>query len=243
MLGYVAYRADGLPAAPARVIGGVRFRAVYVRRGEGAAARLSARAAARALRRRGVRCAVFPPDYPHRALFARYGVLPPPLTPLCHALAAGIVRRYATRRALDLRRAAVAFAAPYVTGELRQAVWELSAEIRHIVLSVPGGGELARSLRRERGVAARVAAPGEGVSAGLTVCFEPCGAFGEGAVLPLYEREPRGGAPSAELELYAALFLAGALDVSNEGPFARSRLLDELLERLRPEDGTQESVQ
>lgn len=232
MLGYIAYRVDGSPAVPTRVIGGARFRVVYVRRGDGIAARVSARAAARALRRAGVRCAVFPPDYPHRALFARYGVLPPPLTPLYHALAAGIVRRYAVRRALDLRRASVAFAAPHVTPELRQAVWELSAEIRYIVLKVPGGGgELARSLRRERGVAARVAAPGENVSADLTVCFGPCGTLGEGAVLPLYEQEPSNGAPSAGLELRAALFLAGVSGASDGESAARTRLPDELLER------------
>ena len=212
MLGYVDYRAEGGPAAPTRLIGGVRFRAVYVRRGEGAAARFSARLAAHALRRGGVRCAVFPPDYPYRGLFALCGVSPPPLTPLYHALAAPIVRRYAAQNALELRRAVVAFAAPYVTPELRRAVWELSAEARYIVLRIPGGGgELARSLRRERGVAARVAAPGESVSADLTVCFEPCGEAEQGTVLPLYAPElPGAYAPDGDPELRAALFLAGA---------------------------------
>ena len=230
MLGYVDYRAEGSPAAPTRVIGGVRFRAVYVRRGDGIAARLSARAAARALRRHGVRCAVFPPDYPHRALFAGYGVSPPPVTPLYHAFAAGIARRYAARRGLDLHRAAVAFAAPRVTPELRQAVWELSAEARYIVLRIPdGGGELARLLRRERGVAARVAAPGEVVSVDLTVCFEPCEAFGGGAVLPLYAPEPPNGAPDAGLELRAALFLAGAFDAESEERSARAAFYDQFI--------------
>lgn len=234
MLGYVAYRAKGSPLTPTRVIEGVRFRAIYVRRGDGIAARLSARAAARALHRAGVRCAVFPPDYPHRALFVRYGVSPPPLTPLCHAFAAEIVRRYAARRGLALHRAAVAFAAPRVTPEVRRAVWELSAEARYIVLQIPGGGgELARALRRERGVAARVTAPGEAVSADLTVCFGPCGASGTGAVLPLYALERSDEAPNAELDLYAALLLAGVFDASGEGPSAQPRLLDELLERLR----------
>lgn len=210
MLGYVGYRAEGLPAAPARVIEGVRFRAVYVRRGDGIAARLSARAAARALRRGGVRCAVFPPDYPHRALFAAYGVLPPPLTPLYHALAAGIVRRCAARRGLELRRAVVAFAAPCVTPELSRAVWELSAETRYIVLRIPGGEALARALRRERGIAARVAAPGEQVRADLTVCFAPCEASGEEGTLPLYAPAlPEDCAPGGDLELRAALCLAG----------------------------------
>lgn len=231
MLGYVDYRAEGPSAAPARVIGGVRFRVIYVRRGDGIAARLSARTAARALRRGGVRCAVFPPDYPHRALFKGYGVSPPPLTPLYHALAAGIVRRYAARRGLDLQRAAVAFAAPRVTPELRQAVWELSDEARYIVLRIPGGGEeLARSLRRARGVAARVAAPEESLSAGLTVCFEPCEASGEGVALPLYAPEPPGGVSGAELELCAALFLAGG---SEKGLLARVELTDKLLEGLK----------
>lgn len=211
MLGYVAYRAEGLPAAPARVIGGVRFRAVYVRRGDGLAARLSARAAARVLRRAGVRCALFPRDYPHRALFAGYGVSPPPLTPLYHALAAGIVRRCAARRGLKLHRAVVAFAAPRVTPELRRAVWELSADVRYIVLRIPGGGgELARELRRERGVAARSAAPEETVSADLTVCFEPCGVPGEGKILPLYAPDlPDDYVPVDDAELRAALLLAG----------------------------------
>lgn len=231
MLGYIAYRAEEAPAAPARVIGGVRFRAVYVRRGGGIAARLSARAAARALQRAGVRCAVFPPDYPHRALFARCGVLPPPLTPLCHALAAPIVRRYAAEHGLDLRRAAVAFAAPRVTPELRRAVWELSAETRYIMLRIPGGGEeLARSLRRGRGVAARAAAMGELTSADLTVCFAPRGTPGEGAVLPLYAPERPDDAFDAGLELCAALLLAGATE--SEAYPAQTELAGKLLERL-----------
>lgn len=234
MLGYVDYREGGLGAASTRVIGGVRFRAVYVRRGNGIAARLSARAAAHVLRSGGVRRAVFPQDYPHRAVFAEYGVLPPPLTPLCHALAAGIVRRYAARRGLGLHRAAVAFAAPHVTPELRRAVWELSAETRYIVLRIPeGGGELARLLRRERGVAVRVAAPGETVSADLTVCFAPCGALGEGAVLPLYVPESPEDAPGAGLELCAALCLAGAEGAEDGELAAQTELLDELIERLR----------
>lgn len=224
MLGYVDYRSNGVPAAPTRVIEGLRFRAVYVRRGDTLAARLSAHVAARALHEAGVRCAVFPPDYPHRAIFALRGILPPPLTPLCHALAAEIVRRYAAQCALELHRAAVAFVASRVTPELRRAVWELSAETRYIVLRIPGSGELARALRRERGVAARVVGPEEALSADLTVCFEPCKAPREGMVLPLYAPESSDAyAPSVELELYAALFLAGALDV---------RPPDGLVERL-----------
>lgn len=211
MLGWVEYHSAGAREPPTRVLEGARFRVVYVLHGEGLRARLSARAAARMLRRDGVRCALLPPAYPWGAIFAARGILPPPLTPLYHATAAALVRRYMAQRGMDARDATLAFAAREPSPELRRAVWELSADVRHIVLRFPGAEEAARALRRQMGLAARVAAAGEAVGASLTVCFDPLEAAGE--TLTLCE-----GALSAEYdsaypnELLAALLLAGALD-------------------------------
>lgn len=212
MLGWVEYRTGDADAAPVRVIGGGRFRVVRTARGEGIAPRLSAYLAARALCREGVRCAVFPPDYPYREAFARRGVLPPPLTPLYHATAAAIVRRWMKQSGAP--HGTLAFAARSVSPELRRAVWELSASARHIALVPMRGAEtLACALRRERGVAARILAPDEAADGCLTVCFEPCGTFA--SPLPLYAPALRVEYDAeAPAELLAALLRAGALDAS-----------------------------
>ncbi len=214
MLGWVEYRTADAPAAPVRLIGGARFRVARVERGEGAPARLSAYLAARSLSRDGVHCAVFPPDYPHCKAFARRGVLPPPLTPLYHATAAAIVRRYMAQIGFDTRHGTLVFAARSVSPELRQAAFELSASARHIALTPMSGAEaLAGALRRERGVAARILAPDETSDVGAAVCFEPCGTFAP--ELPLYAPKltvEYGAALSTDV--LAALWTAGALDAS-----------------------------
>ena len=209
MLGCVAYHTAEEP--PYRVIGGARFRAVYVARGETLRAWLSARAAARMLAREGIRRAVFPPDYPHREVFARYGVAPPPLAPFYRATAAAIARRYMTQCCVEPRSAVAAFAAESVTPELRHTVESLCAEVRYIVLAAPRGGEaFAQKLRRDHGVAAQVVSSDALPHADLILAFG--GAPDVDDVLRLDWSS--GVVYDIELtnELLATLWCAGALD-------------------------------
>ena len=70
---------------------GLRFCTAFVLRGEGMAARLSARRAAKYLRGQRVHQAVFPKNYPHKDVFARYGILPPSDRALRQVKAAEII--------------------------------------------------------------------------------------------------------------------------------------------------------
>ena len=205
MVAYVAYRSNASP--PYIVFSSMRFRAVFVSEGCSFFARYSARAAARVLRREGVRCAVFPPEYPHRKLFAQYGVTAPSLAPLYRASAAGITRRYMEQRGMDAHCATVTFAAQSVTPELSRCVETLCSEIRYISLSVPRGGDsLVERLRIRYGVAASSAAP----HADITIVVDDTPADGEALCL----NDTLGVVFDSEHpnELLAALYLAGALD-------------------------------
>ena len=211
MYGLIAYRAAGAP--PVRVIEGVPFRAVYAAEGATLRAALSARAAARQLRRAGVHLAAFPADYPHRAVFARYGVGAPSAAPLYRACAPAIVRRCLAQRGVDPRGAVVVFAAEYVTPELTRCVEALCAEVRYVVLAVPHGGDaLAQTLRRRYGVAAPVVSPDTAPRAALTVVFDetPAG----GGALRLDETLRVTFNSPHPPEVLSLLWRAGALDAA-----------------------------
>ena len=219
MFGLIAYGAD---TAPERVIDGLRFRAVRVAAGQGLRAGLSARAAASALRRAGVRLALFPPDFPYIPLFVRRGIEPPPLAPLYRAAAPAVVRRYMLRLGIDPRDAMVAFAAERVTPELMRCVTALCGEIRYIALCVPDGGEaFALALRRAFGVAARVGTPDALPPPDLTVVFDetpvPNRALYLGEGLAVAFDDPRPNALLALLHRSGALD-AAALDVESVAP-------------------------
>lgn len=209
MFGLIAYRTEEKP--PEQVVDGVRFHTVQVAEGQGPRARLSARAAASALRRGGVHLALFPPEYPLIQLFARRGVVPPPSAPLFRAAAPAIVRRYMRQRGVDPRAAMVAFAAERITPELCRCVTELCGEIRYPALCVPEGGEsLALSLRRNFGAAVRVGTVDALPRPDLFVTFDDTPVPGEALcldeTLDIQFDDPR------PVALLALLYRAGALD-------------------------------
>jgi len=211
MLGYVLYREADAPRPPFCRVGGVRFRAVYVARGAGPRARLSAAAAARVLRREGVRTAVFPEDYVNYQSFAARGVAAPALPPLYRATAAAVALRCLAQQGVAPRQAAVALLAPSPTPELARAAEALSPQVRHLILPLPSGEALARELRFRHGVSPRLVAPGEGFCADAALCFDrfdaPAGA------VPLYDPALAVRYDAAEPNgLLAALWSAGALD-------------------------------
>lgn len=112
---------------------------------------------------------MFPGEYPYAHVFARRGIAPVPVLPLRMATAAKIVRRYMVAESIVPSSAKLVFAAPYAAREVCDTVLELSGEVRYIALEVGRGEEeLARMLRRTRGVAV---CGGEG--AALRISFDP----------------------------------------------------------------------
>ncbi len=211
MFGWIRYHGPEREEPPLQRVEGATLRTVCVPAGETLRARLACDAAARRLRREGVREAVFPEGFAYRERFARRGVLPVPVPPLYRASAAAIVRCVLRQKGIDPRSAELAFCAEGVTAELRALVYALAAEARYVALSVPRGGEaLSRALMRDCGAAARLLAPGEPVRAALTVDFD--GASGRAGALRLDDTlrvDYEGALPCG---LLAALWRSGALD-------------------------------
>ena len=183
MLGLVSYR-DAGEKNGARTLCGVRFCAVYIARGEGMAARLSARRAAKYLKWRRVRQAVFPKDYPHTDIFARFGILPPSDRALRQAKAAEIVRCAMAQRGLRPECARVALLSTVPSAALEAAARELARDVRYLSLCTPGQERIARSLRWDCGASVYEVQRGDHLASDLAVCFDDVPPpFG--AVLPL----------------------------------------------------------
>ena len=183
MLGLIDYR-DAGEKNGARTLCGVRFCAAYASRGEGMLAAFSAKRAAKYLQKHHVRCAVFPKDYPHEDMFARYGVLPPPEQPLRMAKAAEIIHCAMANLDLAPERARIALCAVSQSAALEAAARELSKDVRYLSLCAPNGERLARTLRWDCGATVHTVQRGETITADLTVCFDE--AFpSSGTVLPL----------------------------------------------------------
>lgn len=213
MFGWVTEREPG-HREKMRLVDGVCFRMVYIARGKGVWAWLSAALAAMRLRRMGVRQALFPTSYPYRTVFERCGIAGIHPAPLYRATAAAIVCRYMAQRGIEKRSATLLFRAERVTPEVCRAVELICAETRYMVLAAGGGGEsFSREMALRHGVALRLCSPDEQVGADLTVCFD-AGGPGSGAVLRLDDslcveyNDPR------PPELLAALWSAGVLDAA-----------------------------
>ena len=183
MLGLISYRDTGEKNG-ARTLCGVRFGAVYAARGEGMLAALSAKRAAKYLKKRRVHYAVFPKDYPYGEVFARCGILPPPEQPLRMAKAAEIIRCAMARLDLVPERARIALCASSQSAALEAAARELVGDVRYLTLCAPNGERLARALRWDCGATVHTVQRGETIAADLTVCFDELFPSG-GTVLPL----------------------------------------------------------
>lgn len=229
MTGLVCYAVRGEKNG-VRAMLGARFCAVRVRRGTSPLARLSAVCAAVYLRRRGVRRAVFPKDYPHTALFARCGVAPEDDLALRMVCAPALTRAVMARLRLMPESARVALVSDVPSHALSRAAGELSRTVRRLALCAPDGERLARALRWDCGASVSVVPPGGEIAASLAVSFAGAVPRGPGAVLCLAPKlrlvSARGTRmlavryahvlpPQAEAwehgQLLAALYAAGAL--------------------------------
>ena len=145
MLGLVSYR-DAGEKNGARTLCGVRFCAVYIARGEGMAARLSARRAAKYLKWHRVSYAVFPKDYPCKSVFARLGIVSPPEQPLRMTKAEEIVRCAMAQRGLRPECARIALLSHSSYGSAKnddaQKVVDAMAYIKENYPDLNADGEL-----------------------------------------------------------------------------------------------------
>lgn len=221
MTGLVSYREAGEKNG-VRTLCGARFCAVFVSHGAGMAARLSARRAAKYLKARGARQAVFPKDYPNADVFARFGILPPSERALRQVKAAEIVRCAMEKLGLAKEKARIALIAASPSAALESAAFALSREVRYLSLCAPGDERIARALRWDCGA---------GVSVGTTEGADLAAVFSGGAVrcrcpvlaledMALAVRYEADGLPAAAEKweknaLLCALHAAGALDAAS----------------------------
>ena len=215
MVGYIIY-GDGpkKPELGTCQIAGAAFAAL--RMGEARrpnspfALRRAAKGAAQ-LREAGVRHAVFPVDFPYTALFIRQGILPVDTLPLRRALAAPLVRRRLEDAGLDPAQAVVALSGDRPLRELTEAAKALALNYRYVLLSVRGGEEFARDLRREYGISLLLKPSADQLDrADALVLFAPRGDLaGENPIF--YTLYPGGEAGRGRLPLHLPQALAAQL--------------------------------
>lgn len=156
MLGYIQYgEGPRRPELGERQLSGGNF--VTLGMGlqahpNGPLALYRARQGARMLREAGVRSAVFPVDFPYTALFIRQGILPVDTLPLRRALAAPLTRRRLEAEGFLPTQAVVAVLGERPVREVTECAKALALSYRYVLLSVRGGEEFAKSLRREYGI-------------------------------------------------------------------------------------------
>ena len=193
MFGLVEWRGAGERCgAEEKRLGGVRFLAVGIRRGDGLRAARSLRAAARTLEKHGVVQAVFPQGFSRYERFAARGIAAVDICPLREAAAAAIVRCAMVQQGIEPRRATVALCASRVTRAYIAAAEALAPDIRYLQLcTAQGGWELSQTLRSRFGVAAPVLPAPEGVD--LALCFDDSadGIVPRGIVLLLCDKALR----------------------------------------------------
>lgn len=171
MLGLVCYR-DGKEKNGTRTLFSLRVCAVYVERGEGMRARLSAKRAAKYLKKRHVRAAVFPCGYPCASVFAAAGIMPPPELPLRMAKAAEITLCAMKTFGILPEKARVALVSSSINGALDAAAYSLVKTVRYLTLCTPERARLARALRWDSGASVQEAQSVEEIDTDLAVVFD-----------------------------------------------------------------------
>ena len=183
------------------------------------------RLAGKRLRKQGVTRVVLPGGFPYGEELMRQGVAPVSTLNLRQETAARWVRAELEKRGQSVSLAQVAVTAERLSGSVVRTVTELSMRHRHLLLSVPRGGEeLARRLRREYGVSLRLNPTAEELAGAAAVAAFAPAETEHPLLLRLYEQSqplPKLTLPpnqEAELpegldrgQLIAALRRAGAV--------------------------------
>lgn len=234
MLGYIEFEEGGGKSrlTKEKRLGGT-FLVLNMGRGaQGMLAGRRAERAARQMREQGVRRAVFPIDFPHTAVFLRFGITPVDPLPLRIALCVPFVKSRLKSLGLTDTQAVIAIAGNHMTSEIAETARALALSYRYVMLSVGSGGEaFARELRRQYGISLLLnPSPDQLERADALVLFAPrsdlrqenpvlCtlypGSSGRGSLPLLLGRElSEEIAPNCSQEqLAAALFSMGILSV------------------------------
>ncbi len=214
MIGWIRYEEAGQARAERRRYGDTAVLAVRVPRGTGLRALFAARRTASHFARQRVRLAAFPTDYPYIHAFLHRGIASPSVTRLNLACAPQIALLALRQSGRAAENANVALVSGKVCGELHSAAHSLARTVRYLTLRTPDAETLARDLRLEYGVAAKVLREGDALRTDLALSFdaagEGCIALGDahleasyGAVLD--------GEICTDAPLLAALLAVGAL--------------------------------
>lgn len=156
----------------------VRFACAEIERSErtpGAVLRRRVRGAVRRLVKMGVTEVVLPESFEFSAVLEEGDLRPVSTLPLRRMMAADWLRLALEEQGITGTSVRIAVAAEELTGELVQAVTELSLRYRYVLLDLSRGGEeLTRHLRREYGVSLLLSPSQEQVEgAEAAVLFAP----------------------------------------------------------------------
>lgn len=209
---------------------GVNFCAVSIFQGERTPEFLLRRRlkkAAELLRRRGICQAVFPESFSYGDVFAKCGVFPIDVLPLCRALAPELAWSAAEARGIGAARARIAVCGDRLTAELAWTVTRLCMRSRYLLLAAPDrDGAFCRRVRREYGAAlVQTVDAGQIAAADVCLLFSPREAWqGGNTVLRLYhgadlppvclrllERPERIPPACDRMQMLAALYAADAI--------------------------------
>lgn len=214
MLGWIRYEEDGMPRIERRRYGDTAVLTARVPRGAGLRAAFAARRSASLLARQRVRLAAFPADFPYTDTFARRGIAASDVTRLNLECAPQIALLALRQSGAAAENANVALVSEKVCGELHSAAHLLARTVRYLTLRTPDGETLARALRLEYGVAAKVLREDNTVRADLALSFDTavdgCVALGDERLEALYSAM-LDGQRCTDAPLLAALLSAGAL--------------------------------
>ena len=175
MIGHILYGPRGLRTqlTAEKVLGLPLLRAGAAGSRSGAVRR-----AARALKKRGVRRALTPPDFRDWDILEGQGLRPVETGDLCRALAPDIALAILEGMGLPPERGVVVLRGERVTRSLRLAALALCPRVKGLLVDAPAGGEALRGeLRREYGIPALEDGPGR--RAQVALHFAPAAGRGE----------------------------------------------------------------
>ena len=214
MIGWIRYEEAGQARIERRRYGDTAVLAVRVPRGTGLRALFAAHRTASLLARQRVRLAAFPADYPYTDIFLRRGIAASDVAYLNRACAPQIALSALRQSGAAAENATVALVSEKACRELHSAAHSLARTVRYLTLRTPDAETLARALRLEYGVAAKVLREDDAVRADLALSFD---AQEEGCIVLTDEHLEASysavldGQQCTDAPLLAALLAVGAL--------------------------------
>lgn len=126
--------------------------------------------AGKRLQKGGIRRVLTPDGFGGWPILNEYGLRPVDTVPLVRAQSTPLTLELLRRDGMKPTGATVALCGTRVDRDMERAAFQLSCQVRRVIIAVPQGGEvLAARLRRELGVP--ILPPAEG--AHVAVCFTP----------------------------------------------------------------------